>query len=620
MLFSGSYSRRNFGSDDAEAEWDLGDTPAPDDDALETLDLRHHVLWRERIGATGTFDYRLTPNSNIAFTGIYADLGDEEQRRRFLNGVDDEELEFRHKNRLERQKTWNLNLSGDHLLHTGIGVDWHLTLTRSIQDTPYDNEIFFLQEGVAFDPDISNPENIQANPAAGAIGGTYLFDNFEPERSYGSNLDRVAALNLTVPYGLGGGATGTLKFGAKYRKKHKWQEFISVEQPLADGAPDLVLGQDVGGPFEVDRYEAGDYRYIPVSTTREDVRNFGDVHRGDLETEAHLEENTNDGTLDERVLAGYVMSEINLTPDLMVLPGVRYEHTRFTSVGFEFDPDAEALIPHEGRRSYGRLFPALHLRYRFAPQTNLRAAVTTAMARPNFNFLLPFRLPDDEDLALGNPDLDPTTSTNLDLLLEHYDQRIGVMSAGVFYKRLNDPIFLFVDDNDLGGETSQPRNGDDAWIFGVELAVQQQLRMLPSPFDGLGVWANYTSTKSEATLPGGREARLQGQSPHVFNTALSYERGPFSGQLSLNFHDDYVTEYGGDSGDPDERLDDLIVDDHLQLDFSSSLRVTQTTSAFLEVLNLTNEPFRVYQGIEQRPVQREFYRVWGRFGFRFNLR
>jgi TonB-dependent receptor len=230
---------------------------------------------------------------------------------------------------------------------------------------------------------------------------------------------------------------------------------------------------------------------------------------------------------------------------------------------------------------------------------------------------VPFRLPDDEDLVLGNPDLDPTTSTNLDLLVEHYDQRIGVMSAGVFYKRLKDPIFTFVEENDLGGETRQPRNGDTGNIFGVEMAFQQQLWMLPRPFDGLGVFANYTYTTSETTLPGGREARLQGQARHVLNTALSYERGLFSGQVSLNFHDDYVLEYGGDEGTPEERLEDIFVDDHLQVDLSASLAVTPTTSAFVEVVNLTNEPFRAYQGVDARPIQREFYRSWGRFGFRF---
>jgi TonB-dependent receptor len=311
------------------------------------------------------------------------------------------------------------------------------------------------------------------------------------------------------------------------------------------------------------------------------------------------------------------MTELNLTPDFMLLPGVRFEHTRFRGSGFSFDPESETLSPQVGEKSYGRVFPALHSRYRITPQTNIRAAFTTAMARPNFIDLVPFRLVDDEDISLGNPELDPTLSRNFDLLVEHYDSRIGVISAGVFYKRLSDPIFLFVEDNELGGETTQPRNGDDGDIFGVELAVQQQLRMLPTPFDGFGVYANYTYTRSETTLPGGREARLQGQSPHVFNTALSYERGPFSGQVSLNFHDDYILEYGGDEGTPEERLEDIYVGDHLQLDLSANVRVTQTTAAFFELVNLTNEPFRLYQGVEERPRQREFYRTWGRFGFRF---
>lgn len=615
-LLSGSFSRRNFGSDDSEPSYDIGD-PGPDDDELEALEVRHYTLWRERIGATGSFDYRLGENSSLSLTGIYSDLGDEEQRRRLVHELGDGALGFLHKNRLERAKTWNLTLGGDHLLRAGLGIDYHVTLTRSIQDTPYDNEIEFIQEGVTFAPDIRDPNNVQANPANGAIAGDFTFDNFQPEFSYSSNIDRVAALNFTLPYGLGSGATGKVKFGAKYRQKHKWQDFASVELGLAEDAEDIVLGQSIGGPFEVDGFEGGSYVLPPTATSEGEVRTFGSDFAAALEEEPNLAENTNDYEIDERVIAGFVMSEINLTPDLMVLPGVRYEHTRFEGTGFAFDPEEETLAPQTGEKDYGHVFPAVHLRYRITPQTNVRAAATTAMARPNFIDLVPFRLPDDEDLVLGNPDLDPTTSTNLDLLVEHYDQRIGVMSAGVFYKRLKYPIFTFVEENDLGGETRQPRNGDTGNIFGVEMAFQQQLRMLPRPFDGLGVFANYTYTTSETTLPGGREARLQGQARHVLNTALSYERDLFSGQVSLNFHDDYVLEYGGDEGTPEERLEDIFVDDHLQVDLSASLAVTPTTSAFVEVVNLTNEPFRAYQGVDARPIQREFYRSWGRFGFRF---
>ena len=616
FLVSGSFSRRNFGSDDVEPEFDIGDEPL-DDDALEVLDLRHYSLWRERMGGTAAFDYRLSDNSTLTLTGIYSELADEEQRRRLINGVADGELEFRHKNRLEEARTYNVTLGGEHLLRSGVGIDYRLTWVRSVQDTPYDNEIFFVQEDVEFSPDISDSDNIRANPTPGTVGGSYLFDAVGRAGSFTANTDKVAALDLTIPYALGGQGSGKLKFGAKYRQKDKYQDVTEEEFELVDDAEDIVLGQQAGSVFDANDYSDGDYEYIPFSTTPGELLDFPDRFGDVLDGGPLVELGTNDYDIDERVIALYGMTELNLTPDLMLLPGIRFEHTRFRGSGFAFDPETETLASQQGEKSYGRVFPGLHARYRLTPQTNVRAAFTTAMARPNFIDLVPFRLPDEEDLTLGNPELDPTISRNFDLLLEHYDSRIGVLSAGVFYKRLTDPIFLFIEDNELGGETTQPRNGQDGDIFGVEIAVQQQLRMLPRPLDGLGIYANYTYTRSETTLPGGREARLQGQTPHVFNTALSYERGPFSGQISLNYHDDYILEYGGDAGDPEERLEDIYVGDHLQFDASANVRITQSTAAFLELVNLTNEPFRLYQGVEERPRQREFYRSWGRFGFRF---
>ncbi|MCG8605536.1 hypothetical protein MJD09_11125 [bacterium] len=59
--------------------------------------------------------------------------------------------------------------------------------------------------------------------------------------------------------------------------------------------------------------------------------------------------------------------------------------------------------------------------------------------------------------------------------------------------------------------------------------MQQQLKFLPSLLDGLGIYANYTYTSLETTLPDGRKADLAGQAENVLNTALSYEKSFFSG-------------------------------------------------------------------------------------------
>jgi TonB-dependent receptor len=607
-VVTGSLNQRDFGSDDLEPAYDVGDEGL-DDDALEELQVRHYSLARRRAGATANLDYQLGTASSLMLTGVFSQLQDHEQRRNLVNAIEDGELQFLHKNRLEELETYNLTLAGDHTLGRLLRVEHSVAFTRSLEHTPFDNEIGFVAEDVEFDPSLADPREVRANPMAGALDGDFAFDAIDLSRSDTRNTDWVGSLDLSMPLGASG---SVLRFGGRLRDRAKLQSVDTDAAELADGADDILLGEQVGGAWGASLRYPGVYRQTRAGTSPADVRDFADRFGASLETERDLEEDTNDYDLDERITAGYLMAEVNLTPRLQLIPGVRYEHTDFASAGFDFDPDAETLTPTSAENDYGTWFPMAHLRWELARGTNVRAAYTTIIARPNFFDLVPYRLRDDEDLALGNPDLDPTTARSFDLLLEHYDSRIGVASVGAYYKRLSDPIFTFVEDNDLGGETEQPRNGEEGTIRGVEVALQRQLSGLPFPFDGLGVYANYTFTDSDARLPGGREVRLQGQAKHVFNTALSYERPRWWIQASVNYHDRYVNEYA------DDAVEDLFVDRHLQLDASLQARVTETGALFLELVNLTNEPYVVYQGTPDRPVQQEYYRSWGRLGFRIS--
>lgn len=609
-VLTGSFNRRAFGSDDLEPAYDLGDE-GMEDDELEELQVRHYTLSRRRIGGTGNLDYRLSPGSSLMLTGVYSQLQDHEQRRNLVNAVADEELAFQHKNRLERLETYNLALTGDHSLGGGARLEHSLAFTRSLEHTPFDDEISFVQGDVAFAPSLVNPDHVGANPAAGALDGDFEFDEIETSRSDTRNTDWVGSLDLSLPLRLGA-AAGTLRFGGRLRDRTKTQNVDTDAAELADGADDILLGGQVGAGWGRALRYPGSYRQTPYATTPGEVRGFADRFASELDAERDLEEETNDYDLDETVAAGYVMADVGLTPALRLLPGVRYEHTALGTRGFSFDPDEETLVAADAENDYGNFFPMVHLRYAAGANTNLRAAFTTAISRPNFYDLVPYRLRDDEDLNLGNPELRPTRARNVDLLLEHYDARVGVASAGVFYKRITDPIFTFTRDNELGGETEQPGNGRAASIRGVEVALQRQLTDLPFPLNGLGIYTNYTFTDSDARLPGGRAVRLQGQARHVFNTALSYERRGWWGQVSANFHDRYVSEYA------DDAAEDLFVDRHLQLDASAQARLTERGAVFVELVNLTNEPYVVYQGSRQRPVQQEYYRAWGRLGFRLS--
>ena len=151
------------------------------------------------------------------------------------------------------------------------------------------------------------------------------------------------------------------------------------------------------------------------------------------------------------------------------------------------------------------------------------------------------------------------------------------------------------------------------------LVQQQQLRSLPAPFNGLGLMANYTRTASRATYPTrpGETLDFIGQSREIGNLALTFERGNFFMRAALNFRTPRLREdepLGGNAAT------DRWVDDHRQIDVSVNYRLGRNWDLYAELLNLTDEPFRVYFGKNgARFVQFEEYGVSANFGVRWKL-
>lgn len=299
---------------------------------------------------------------------------------------------------------------------------------------------------------------------------------------------------------------------------------------------------------------------------------------------------------------------------------MRYEYTSDDFVGRDvrFTPAGAWLRtdPLPAESSYGTLMPGFHVRYAIDDNTNLRFAVTRTMARPNYYDVVPYRSQNDSDFTVssGNPDLSPTRSWNVDLLAERYLKSVGVISAGVFYKRLEDYIYIFTTQQQINStqyQVTQPLNGDAATVRGVELALQNQLRFLPSPWNGIGVYANYTFSDSTAQFPNhAGDSTLPGQSRHVGNVAGSYEKGGFSGRVSVNFHGSYIDIVGADN------LQDRFYDTNSQLDISINQKVSQHVRLYVDALNVNDSLLRYYQGVPDRVLQEEHYRWALGFGAR----
>lgn len=608
LVLAGSYFKTDRGSENFEAEYDDGD--------LDTLEYRHYTVTRERLGLNGALDFRLGGGGLFYLRGIYNDYSDQEYRRAKTNAVGDGEIDRELKDRLETQTIASFSAGGAQPLGGGLwSLDYTASWSYASEDEPDAQYTLFRQEDVLFDPNVApgriDPDDIQAN-ALNEDFALSIFDEGVVEDNFTSDRDLVGGFNLKRVFA-SGSRNGILKFGGKYRDKRKERDNGTT---LFESDDDLFL-PDFADPGFAPSTSIIDGRYVmgPFVDPARARSGLPGLGSGERDPEADLA----DFDAREKLAAGFVMAEVNLSPNLMILPGLRYEHTDIDYTGYEvlFDEDGDyrSTEPVTGAKSYGNWLPHLHLRYRTAEgRGNLRAAVTRTLARPNYFDLVPYQLilEEDGEIERGNPALESTRSWNFDLLYEHFLPSVGVVSAGVFHKRLDDYIYFFTFEEDRGGsdfDVIQPLNGEKATLTGVELALQTKIGM------GFGFLGNYTWTESEAEFPGreGSPASLPGQSKHVGNAALTFETAGFSSRLAVNLHGKYISEVGG------SEAEDVFYDDHVQLDVAASYRFSKGIRLFVEVNNLTNEPLRYYEGSSDRPIQEEYYKWWGTVGFKWDF-
>jgi TonB-dependent receptor len=600
IIASGSLYDTERGSDNFEVEYD--------DDEVENFELRDYEMQRQRYGATASLDYRATDQTTFYGRYLWNEYKDDEVRRGRVSAVSDEELVRAMRQREEASKITSFTLGGDTQIGTSTVIEFRGAYNRAQENNPSQLQSDWKQEDVEFFVDASDPDNIQAEPLNEDLEA-YELDGFELSGDNAEEDDIVGSVEVAHSFYRDAGLSGTVTAGLKARFKEKNQNADVVELDFDDpGFVNLLSGWQSQTPFLDGRYDIGPFA--------DPGKVRGLLGQAGIEEERNLEEDLADFVANEDTLAAFAMGELEIGARTSLLGGVRVERTETEFDAFELEVDEEgdpvALTPVAGGNDYLEWLPMVHLKHRFDERTNFRVAVTRSLARPNFIDLAPYQLLLEEDLEIerGNPDLDVTTSWNLDLFAERYFEPLGLIAAGVFYKQLSDNVFPFRFEEDRGGETYdvfQKRNGGDAEILGAEIAVQNNFS------NGFGIYFNASWADSEAEYPDREKDRLQGQADLVGNFAVAFERARFSGRASLNYNGDYILEIG------EEAAEDLYVDEHVQLDVSAAVQLGRGFSVNLQLINLTDEPYRVFEGSVDRPIQEEYYSWWGTIGIKYDL-
>lgn len=661
---------------------------------LNSVSISDRVTDRQRMGGGLILDYKLS-NGSLLFNNFISNLSQQQvEQQNSLGLIGNQWSAFAADRELSNTMLSNA-LQGE-FKFSFFSMDFSLSNSISRQNTPGDlrMNVGIAQNEAGFTtPSLEDP--LQASPseffnAAEVISG---MNSKRSTRFYTLERDVVetaqaANLNFQVPFSFSKGISGTLKFGGKYirevRDNDETQYFSQPDRnfvgeefvrALKDSLwPELGLenlDQNLGiraflfedstydvGKFLSGNEEINDFFYkADIGKMRryeELARNNGYYQQDGRESAQY------DYVYGRDLLAFYTMAEVNLGKYVTIFPGIRYENFNFTYNAFfseRFGPNPEDFKNEE--RNVDDLngknwFPQLHVRVKPFDWLDVRLASTKSIIYPDYRAISPYIYFDSFSspaLELGNPDLGPALSQNYDIYASFYKNRIGLFTAGFFYKEIDNLIvassFRSKDSETINDRFDLPQTqqtvintwinlDSTSYVRGFELDWQTHFAYLPSFLKGFVLSVNYTHIATETSYPfqtskklgsgpfaqtvfvdSSRNGRMPNQPNDVFNFTLGYDVGGFSARLSFVYQDNVLT---GVNRTYDEL--DAYTAAYKRWDFTAYQKLPWLDGrfqVFLNANNIANTPDRRFVSVLQKLSSVEYYGRTVDLGIRYGF-
>ncbi|MFT4247474.1 MAG: TonB-dependent receptor [Pseudomonas sp.] len=614
-----NYQDRTFQSDNTEGDYEQIDNG---DLVMTEQQRRKYYIERKRIGANLNLDWRPDDDNRYYLRTLFSSFKDAETRQSTVISFDADDIEAngdgtysapvdkitkRVRYRTKQQDTLAASFGGENRLRDAV-LDYQFGYTKTRERVNDEMEARFKYDGDDLDATIDQNgrlPTIDLSSDDWTDNGNYTFDKFVISPGRTDDDEYSAKVNVRFD-----GDNASYKFGLLGRWRDRSVD--NDESELSEG-PDIDLADwTVAAPAH--RHNSlGEA--LSSSAMRAYWAQYGSLYSaddGDVGSNA-VGALSEDYVSSEDILAAYAMGTWDIGA-LRVIAGVRVENTQFKASGYQVDvaEDGESFTvsPLEASASYTSVLPGVHLRWNGGDDWALRAALNKTVSRPAFGQIAPHATinNDDEEVELGNPDLDPYQSTNLDLSFERYLGKSGIVSLGLFGKSIDGYIVDTVVDNDAqyaGYDVSMAINGKSARVYGAEFNWQQQLDFLPEGWNGLlaGVSGTWLHTEFDPGLSGreGEDFTLPRASKNVYTAFLGYERNGFSTRVSAVYRSEYLDELGT------SRDYDIFVAPNTQLDFSLDYQLTDNVQIYFDASNLLDKPLERYQGTRSHTQQYEEY-------------
>ncbi|MEM9160435.1 MAG: TonB-dependent receptor, partial [Verrucomicrobiota bacterium] len=444
FLIAPSFQSREYGSNNYE----VADAWSDEDDVYfpDEIQYREYVIDRERKGLTATIEARPDDETKVYLRTSYNNFTDTENRYRTIIPFEDgdqtaltgssgtfenvEGVARRLRQREKDQEVFGAIVGFEKLIDSWT-IDGFAGLSEGKEERPNESSTRFERgDGdVSFDYSFTNPYDFTVTQTAGpSILEASTFNDFDVvelvnETGEENSLD----LALNARYDLAGDSDAYIKFGFRMRTKEKTSEAELIEY---EDAPDSFTSENLAGI-------TSDYPFLVAPRIDPDLVNdafFGNI--SSFSAERHIEDSTyDDWTSEEDILALYLMGGWTSGKSSFIA-GARFEETDFETNGFEYDDGDESVTPLSASNKYDNFLPSFQWRYDATENLVYRASWSNSLARPGFSETAYRRLTNDDgdEVEIGNPLLETLESTNWDASVEYYLPSLGVLSAAVFFK------------------------------------------------------------------------------------------------------------------------------------------------------------------------------------------
>jgi iron complex outermembrane receptor protein len=482
-----------------------------------------------------------------------------------------------------------------------LTIDGHGGYEKSTYTTPYDDKLYMRAKG-----------NLIADYGADGKSASFQYPGWDPTNAANYVMDSFyyRAFNneselhegvLNARYELTD--VWTLRAGGAYHRFSQGGRDLFYDDN-ANGTRSKTRGTAVNGISNVFTNSAGSWLigdYASAFTKYNEYHRLAPSVDGTGGTLRDIENvyNTSEKTFSEYLQADWDTELFGKRFRGNI--GVRGYQTKTHSTGWIQGDSYAYLGTTDVEGSYSGVLPALNTVLELTPEVLLRFSATQNLNRPSLSAIAAKGTAFQDEgsgeitVSRGNPNLKPYKDTTVDLAVEYYFGKVGLLSAGVFHKDITNfidtlPIHNIpfsqtgVPFSTIPGATANsivkdffiPTNiAGHRKVTGVEFVAQGQFSFLPAPFNNLGAVTNFTYVDTD----------IPGISKISYNATLYYETDRWGFRGSLSHRSSYYTGRSADVMSADTRG----FEGSSYVDASAFVNINAKLQVTVNAVNLTNQ-------------------------------